>query len=177
LALSLGLCLGAGPVAQRLAGPLAVVILVPAMVLQLGGAATGRQLALRYASLLLGVLAVAEGGWAGLGPDGAALWLHRSVVLLAAVVLMTLVYGVGLARLSRAPAWAACARWLAPLLGVGASMLLLVILAQELLRYDFLIEHTLMARPAVVLVAAALLGLMGAAIHFAVVPGRDPFVL
>jgi hypothetical protein len=164
--------------AERLAGPVAAALLVGAGVLLAGLAADRRDRAVRYATLALAVLPLAETGWAVLGQDVSPLWLHRSVVALVAVAALTWVEGVALVRLLRGfPDWADCARRLGPVLGASASVLLLAVLVQEALLYDTALKATPMAPWAVAVVAGGLLVLIAAGITFAVVSSADPLGL
>lgn len=171
--LSVWLSLGAQTLEERLAAPLAVGILLPTGALLAGGASGRWAMPLRHATLVLSVLLIAVGGWAVLGPSVPGVWLHRNVLLMAATALMTLVWGVGLVHvLPPSSAWAGCARQLGPILGAFACILLLLVLGHEALLYDGETGGTAMMPWAIVIVAAALAGLIGAGIGFAVLPGR-----
>jgi hypothetical protein len=164
--------------AERLAGPLAAALLVGAGVLLAGLAPDRWSPLVRYAALGLGVLTLAEVGWAALGRDVPSLWLHRSVLALLAVAVLTWVEGVALVRLLRGfPDWADCARRLGPVLGASASVLLLTLLVQEAMLYDAALKATPMAPWAVAVVAGGLLVLIAAGITFAAVSSADPLGL
>lgn len=179
--LSVWILVSFGTVGERLVAPLACLFLT------LGSMALAwdaPDLSLghwrhRYETLTFGVLVVAELGWAGLDPAAGSLaWLHRCVLLMVALALMTLVYGVALTHwLPAGNSWVPCCRRMGPVLGLLASLVLLIVLGQEAFLYDPQFKRTPMAFAAVVVVAVALLGLIGAGISFAVVPGRDPFGL
>lgn len=127
----------------------------------------------RYLTLALGILLVAEIGWAWLAPNDP---LHLSVLFMVVLALMTLVYGVALTRwLQSDNSWMPCCRRMGPVLGVLATLLLLIVLGQEALLYDLQLKRTPMAPSAMIVVIVALVGLIGASISFAVVPGSDPF--
>jgi hypothetical protein len=198
--LSVWICLDFATLGERLGGPGAVLLLVLAGVLlagewhafaaqqALGNSPRQERAAkvwhprwadgLRAGTLILGVVAVVETAWAGLGPTAPALWLHRNVLLMVALALMTLAYGVGLGRLLPGQnAWVEWGRRLGLVLGGLATLTLLVLLGQEFSLYDFTTGHTPMAGPAVVTVLAGLVILMVTAIRFAVTPGRDPLGL
>ncbi|HKI37414.1 MAG TPA: hypothetical protein VKA46_36505 [Gemmataceae bacterium] len=165
---------------DRLAGPGAVALLTGAAVIlaERRFALPKPQLLLRYVALSLGVVVLAECGWSFLDAQ-AAPWMHRSVVLVAALALATIAYGLLLARRAGQVAWAECGRRLGPVLGAAALGVLFVVLAQEFLMYDPApdVRRTPMAAWAVAVVAAALVGLMAAQVYFAVRPERDPFRL
>jgi hypothetical protein len=128
----------------------------------------------QYATLFLGTLILAELSWAVLDPALAAPWLQRSGLLMSLCSVLTLGYGVGLARwLPEASGWPARCRDAAVALGALALVLLTAVLAQEAL---FLREGV--RAPVTPLVTIAVAGslvlLMGAGICFAVLPGLDP---
>jgi hypothetical protein len=178
VALSLWLALDAAMLPERLVGPLAVAILVPAAAL-LAGSTQGRwALDLRYTAFALGVLLVAEIGWALLDPSVAGLWLHRNVLLMAALALMTLAYGIGLVRMLRqSNPWAACARRFGPVLGALTCLMLLLVLGHEALLFNAALGRTPMMPWAIAMVAAGLAGMIAAGIGFAVMPGQEPLGL
>jgi hypothetical protein len=119
-----------------------------------------------------------EIAWACPDPAGPAPWLHRNVLLMVALAAMTALYGVALPRwLARDAEWVRVARRFGPLLGVLASLTLLVLLVQEFRLYDAATRRTPMTGPEILVVVAALVTLMVSGIRFAVVPGRDPFGL
>jgi hypothetical protein len=164
--------------AHRLAGCLVALVLLLAGVV-FSGTTPGRWAAgLRYGTLALGVVAVVEAGWAMLDPVGTNLGLYRGVVLMTALALMTLLYGLGLPRLlPPLSVWITCARRTGPVLGALASVTLLMVLAQEGLLYNPAVNRTPMDPLAIAVVLLALVGLIAAAVCFAAVPGRDPFGL
>jgi len=205
--------------AARLAAPLAVGILVMGGILlawqahQLSVSSGFRPPALEYVTLATGAVAVIEIGWALLSPTGHGvswLWLHRNVMLMVALSLMTVVYGVVLRRLfvksvaipGQRPGlivWADCGRHLGPWLGLLACVMLGMVLIQETIFYDGYVavgrlvavmlkldgaadmkaawpdEPT--AAAAIAIIACAIIGLIGAGLCFAVLPGRDPLGL
>ncbi len=174
--LSLWVCLSFAGTAERLAGPLALVLPLPAGVL-LTGMTAGRWAAgFRAATLGLTVVALTEAGWAVLDPGVAAPWLHRTVILMATVGVMRYLYLLAAPRLpERFADWAAAARLCAGRLGFAGLILVLVVLVQEVALYDFSTKRTPLAGPGILAVALALVVLMVVAVRCAVVPGRDPF--
>jgi hypothetical protein len=207
VALSVWVCLAFPGQPQRLGGPLAVTLLLPAGVLTSAVAGRGRAeppRGLHYATLALGPLALCELGWAlteAAGHSAAWLWLHRDVLLMVALAVTTAVYGVGMARQRRLGDWADSGRRLGPVLGLLALALVPVILVQEAFLYEgpktlgtLLVRLRLlspdavpggdavaagepMAPLAVGIVAGALGLLIVAGLCFAVLPGRDPLGL
>ena len=177
LALSVGVSVGFDAAFDRFAGPLAVAFLgTAALVLVRHGVGQPA----RYAVLILGIALVTELGWATLGLAVPALALHRAVLLMVALAVTTVGYGVALARGAvRWPAWAECGRRCAPVLGLLALAALLVVLGQEFVLFDLTegVKRTPMLGWAVALVAVALAGLSVAQVRFAVLAGSDPFGL
>ncbi len=169
--------------ADRLAGPGTVAVLAAAAFLMTRGArvpALEAWSSPRYATLFLGAAFLTELGWAFLGREGPAPWMHRNVILMTALASASALYGVVLARQGhRLPGWAEAGRRGGPVLGVAALLVLFVVLGQELIHYnpDPLVRRTPLANWAVAAVGVALAGLMAAQVRFAVVPGRDPFGL
>jgi hypothetical protein len=204
LALSVWMTLDFDSAPSRLGGPLSAALLLPAGVL-MAGRAGDRAKMLQMATLSLGVFAAIETGWALLDPAGhhpAWLWLHRNVIVLVVLAMMTGIYGVVLARrLPAATGWANCARRIGPVLGLLAVVVLAGVLLQEAWFYEghktvvTLVADLLKLSPpaslqagprpadvhmaplAVGVVAAALVALMAACLAFAVIPGRDPLGL
>ncbi len=128
--------------------------------------------------LILGALAAAEIAWACPDPGGLTPWLHRNVLLMMALAGMTALYGVALPRwLAADGEWVRCARRFGPILGILASLVLLVLLVQEFRLYDPEMRRTPMDGLEVLIIIAALVTLMVSGIRFAVVPGRDPLGL
>jgi hypothetical protein len=132
----------------------------------------------RVAALLFGVLAVACLHVAFVGPGDVAPWLHRSVLLMAAVTWMSAFYGLGLPRLlPPGDAWVWLGRRVAPPLGLAACGMLLLVLVQEFALYNPVERHTSLAWPGIVVVAGALVVLIGGALTFALSPAHDLFKL
>jgi hypothetical protein len=112
---------------------------------------------LELVTLGIGTVAAIEIGWALQSPTGhdpSWLWLHRNVMLMVALSLMTIAYGLILRRLllpagvmdSQKPrliVWADCGRRMGPWLGLLACVVLAVVLVQETIFYD---GHVTVAR-------------------------------
>jgi hypothetical protein len=177
LILSLWMCLDFAERIDRLAGPVAVLLLIPATLLLMAGRADLKS-ALQTIVLILGVFAAAEFAWACPDPGGSTPWLHRNVLLMVALAGMTALYGVALPRwLADDADWVRCTRRFGPILGLLASLTLLLLLVQEFRLYDPATRRTPMLGLEILVVIAALVTLMVSGIRFAVVPGRDPFGL
>jgi hypothetical protein len=199
--LSLWMVLDFPDAASRWGGPVTLVLLGLASVL-LAQRSVSWPFPLRYGSLLMAVALLIETGWAILDPAGRDivwLWLHRDVWMLVSVAVMTLAYGVFLARrLPSASGWALCCRRLGPWLGLAWMLVLAVILIEEVWLYegDRTVSKLLatmlkipapaeasaaalppMAPLAIGIVGLALIGLMAAGLAFAVIPGQDPLGL
>ena len=132
----------------------------------------------RRAVLLLGVLTCACLHIALVAPDSDAPWLHRTVLLMAAMTLTSAAYGFLLRRLLPADSsWVGAARRLATPLGVTACGVLFLVLAQEFFRYDLVTRRTPLAPVGVVIVSIALAVLIAGSLTFALSPARDVFQL
>jgi hypothetical protein len=128
----------------------------------------------RFAALLLGVLACACLHCAFIDPDYAPVWLHRSVLLMAAVTWMSVLYGLLLPRLLPADnSWAVPARRLAAPLGGLACGFLLLTLLQEAFLFDPALHRTPLKPFEVIVVALALCVLVAGALTLALSPKRD----
>jgi hypothetical protein len=163
--------------AGRMAGLAASILLLPAAGTM--AAATGNRwrTAWQYIALGLGVLLFAAPGWALLQPKWGDLGMHRSVVLMVAAVIMALASGFGLERIvSIGSDWVAAGSRAFPALAALALLVLVATLGQEFYHYvpD---KGAPMALPAVVIVAAALAGLVVGCLACAVAPRLDPFGL
>jgi hypothetical protein len=169
----------------RLGGFLTVVCLVPAAALF---AAHWRRLTHslqwvegladervpRLTTLLLGVVACACLHIAFVGPTDPAPWLHRTVLLMAAVTWCSAAYGMLLPRILPAESgWGPLARRLATPLGGVACGLLFLTLIQEFALYDRQTHHTPLTLAGVIVVAVALLVLVAGALTFALSPASD----
>ena len=85
--------------AGRMTGALSVLALLVAGILMPGRSDEKNGGRWQYVTLGLGMLLLATSGWARLGAATPAPWLHGCVILMASAVLMSLVGGLGLARL------------------------------------------------------------------------------
>ncbi len=166
VALSLGVCLSVAAPVQRLAGPAALLLLLPACVL------LGRGASVRYAVLGLGALACVQTGWAWVEP-AAGEWLHRSASLFAVLTFLSLVYDDGLRSLPPGNPWRDCGRRVGGALGVLAVLVLPVLIGQEFVLFDRVSKRTPLSAAEVVLAAAAILAIFFRAIRAALVP-RTP---
>ncbi len=160
----------------RPAGPLAIAMLLPAVLMMIHWTNGRSRSACQTAVFLLGLMLAAESGWAWLDPAIPAPWLHRTVVAMVAAVVMTLVAGLGVPRLAPATDWTTAARRIAPWFGGLAFVSLAAVLVQEASLHVSR-AGVPMAMPAVLLVATALAGLIAAALVFAVVGRLDPLGL
>ena len=125
----------------------------------------------------LGMLLLATSGWAWLGAAPPAPWLHRCVILMGSAVLMSLIGGLGLARvLPAASDWIARGRRATPRFGGLAALVLAVVLVQEGY-YRQLGEVGFMTLPAVIAVGLTLAAMLVALVGMAVAPRWDPLKL
>jgi hypothetical protein len=175
VALGIGLTLNGESLADRLRGIVATALLVPA------GALLGRPSPqrdnrdIRQATLFLGAILLAQFGWALLGLEIAAPWLHRSVVLMAALTVMMALCSERWRHWSET--WASDALALRPLFAALAGAMLIVVLVLEAAAYEPAQRRAPTEVWAIVLVAAALLAAVGAALRIAVRPQQDPLRL
>ncbi len=176
LFLSLWMCLDFAALEDRLGGPLAAALLV----LTFGTLTSRWSLVIpasdpmakpdnpRYLTLILVLVPLVELGLALLDPAGPAPWLHRTVMLLAGLLVLGGVYGSSFAgSVDRDNPWAVCARRLAPVWVGTAGIVLALVLVQEFFLYDEVARRTPLAWPAVVLVAVLLAAAMVAALWVA----------
>src|SRR5262249_54365156 len=121
----------------------------------------------RFLSLLAAALACVLLHIAWVRPETLAVWLHRSVLVMAALTWVALGYGLLLPRLLKpASGWASAARSLATPLGVAACACLGLVLVQEFALYNPNpeVRRTPLALSEVVLVSVALAFLIGGAL-------------
>jgi hypothetical protein len=177
LLLSLGVTLVLDTMGERFTGPLALGVLIPAGVLLTGLAVDSDRRTLRVATLLLGVLLLVETGWALFDPNVASLALHRSVSVLFALAVGTVVFGFGLPQLLPENVWGTAGRKIAPVLGLAASAVVALVLLLEGLAFDVASMHTPLGWLEIITVLVALAGLATAGIAFAVAPWADPLTV
>ncbi|MFL5339599.1 MAG: hypothetical protein ACJ8F7_05465, partial [Gemmataceae bacterium] len=103
-------------------------------------------------------------------------WLHRAVALTLAFAVTTvgLSFGIGRLKIGR---WTDAAKQLGPVLGLIGSAVLVMVVVQESFLFDKATKRTPLSFGETAAVGAAMLGLMVAAISFAVRPAIDPFGL
>ncbi len=159
----------------RLAASQAVAVQAFAMGLLARGR---RQTELRFAALMIGVVAAVAFGWSWIDPAGPmATWLNRMVVVTSALMAMAAFYGVGLVKLIRREnQWTSAARQLVPLLVALGTGSVVVVLIGEVSLYA-MFGDTAMQWPSILAVALALVVATVACLVAAVVPGRDPLGL
>jgi len=132
---------------------------------------------LQYAALAVGTFGAVLLGWSALDPTAGEMRLDYVVVALAALGITAVLYGFGFSKLlQRENDWTRAAARLVPVL-LGICLLLLIgILSVEV--QQFTTAGTVEIAPwAIATVAFCLLGLFGAALAAAVLPGRDPLQL
>jgi hypothetical protein len=183
----LWLCLDFASLGQRLTGPAAAALLtltgvllvkyLPALVAEEKSAAEAGTF-LRHGTLVLGFLTALELSWGWLGPDQPVLWLHRNVLLMAALIVFAALYDSRFAgRLSRESAWGESARQLGQMLAGLAVVVLAVVLIQEVFLYDPVTRRVPLAWPGAVLIAVLLTAVLVGALWVALNPQRDPIGL
>ena len=163
LLLGLRLVLTEASDAVRWLGPLAAVLTAAA--LGITAEAERRRESQTRTFALLTLLAAWFAGcmaaWAALGIDLPAPWMHRLVAMLAtSLVAVVALSSKGLGRV-RSAIWSEASTRLVPAMAWISAGLLLTILGQEFAFYDRLARRTPMLWPAVLLVLALLVGLVG----------------
>ena len=136
-------------------------------------------------SIVMGLLLNASIGFARLDPSlgtptGDAPWLHRSVSLMVAAVMMTLLSSLGIGQIvSKGNDWIAAGRRMTPVMGGLALLMLVAVLAQEMLLFDWATRTVgiPMTPFAIAVVMLALVGLMAMCLVFALRPDLDPLGL
>lgn len=157
----------------RLIGPLSALVLLAASLLMAGPFGQKLRGWWRQAAFGLGLLLLAEAGWALLSPSLAVASLHRCVILLVAAMVTAWIAGMALPGvLARESEWLAAGRRAAALLAALAATLVVTILGLE--AYFYQPGGTPMAMPAVIVMGFVLAGGMAALVTFAVSPERDP---
>ncbi len=162
--------------AGRLAGPLALALLVPAGALVAQQASGRWQRPWQHGTLWLGLLASSGVGWALLSPQLAP-WMHRTVILMVGAGAMTWIAGFGLPYvLQPGSTWIRSGQRSARSFAGVALAALAAGLLQEAYLYE---PHTgaPMAPAAAIVVAAALIGLLVGCVAVALVGRLDPFGL
>jgi hypothetical protein len=178
IVMSLIVCITGDTITARLAGPLAIALLLPGLVRLANAASAGWKRHLSYATLALCVVLLTETGWALVDTGIRGEWLHRSVALLVALTAATIGCSFGLARILRSrQTWAGTARQIGPVLGLIAAGVIVLIIGQEALLFDKETRRTPLTLAEIALVTLAFTGLMFAAVAFAVKPWIDPFGL
>jgi hypothetical protein len=162
----------------RLSAPWAVSMLIPAGVYLASQSSGSWRRQLTRATLALGVLLLAEVGWALIDPTASAPWLHRSAAVLTAMALMTVVYGFGLPRLLPAQeTWARESRQVGRVLGLLSCAVIVLVVFLEGLAFDPVTKQTPLGTLEIATVLIGLAALMTAGLAFAVAPHLDPFGL
>ncbi len=152
----------------------AVLVQPLAMGLLARGARRSR---LQSVALALGAVAAVAVGWAPLEPGAAGELLDRLVVVLAALSLVSIVYGLALAKLlPRGSEWLLAARRISGKLMIGAGVSAALVIGAEAW-LAALGRAADMSSWAIALVALAFAGSCAAALAAAVLPGRDPLGL
>ncbi len=174
--------------AGRVAGNLsAVLVLGAAMVMAAQSEVRWHwRMLWQYVAFAAAVLMLSSLGWARLDltagtPTGDAPWLHDSVVLMAAAVLVTLATGLGLrCILPGTSDWIAAGRRAAFMLGGLSLATLAAVLVQERVLFepsDTAWLATWVAPWAIAVVAAAMVGLVAGCLAWALAPAWDPLRL
>lgn len=187
LTLSIWICLDFVSVSDRLAGPIVIVFLACAggllipwrrQIAEAGGSIERFDRRLPAAAVLaLWALTIVQICWSLMDLTLPAPWLHRNVLLLAALIVVGAVYRAGLWRwLPRRSAWADAGRWLGQVLLGLAGVTLAIILVQEFVLYDRDQRTTPLAWSGVGLVGGLLAAMVATCLWLAV-SRRNPMQL
>jgi hypothetical protein len=126
-------------------------------------------------ALLVEMIGIVAWSWAWPPHDVDA--MHRFVVMTAALAATTVVYGLGLTKLLSAEnAYARAGTRLVPAMCLLTLASVVVVIVHEA-SYFVRDSDAPMAWPAIVVMGLTILGLCGAALTAALVPGRDPLEL
>lgn len=160
----------------RMGGPLAATLLVLVGVLTARVASSRWRTPWQHGTLWLGLLAISGLGWALLTPHVAP-WMHRTVILMVGAVTMSLIGALGLSgALSAESSWVLAGRSCAK----GFAGVALVALVLGLLQEAYFYQPDVgapMTPAAALVVAAALVGLIGSCVTVALAGRLDPLGL
>lgn len=162
---------------ERLAGALALALLMTSSVILSDQRQANSASLFRQAAIFLAGLVGVGIGWSLLGQPATLPWLHRNIVLMTAMVLAAGLVAFLQAKL--AEPWQQSARRMAAAFTVLAALALVVVIAQEAFSYNRAIDpkRTELAIWAVVAGGLACLFLTAVALRSALVPERDPLRL
>jgi hypothetical protein len=158
----------------RLAGPLAIALLLPAGAVLARTRSAGHADLLRPAALAAGVAALGLLGWAGPDPAGVAPWLQRNGWLFAALAASAVALAELFSRFGGDSPWVRDGRWVGGTAGALALLVLGLLLVQQVPVFDPATRRTPLEPAAVAAVAAGLAALIALAVRFALRPDRDP---
>jgi hypothetical protein len=182
--LSVWASFGLSTFGERLAGAVALMLLLSVAVIaaeQLRSSdPDGTDLGppLRWLTLILTALVLAEIGWALTNPESLSHGLRGSAVLTIALTLAGTLCAHVMPRFLRSAAgWATTAWKSGPVFTAVACAVLLVFLTQEFTWYDPVARHTPLPLSAVLLTLATILLLVADVLSAAVRPGPDPLGL
>jgi hypothetical protein len=164
----------------RLAGPLIVALLLPAIVLQWRRdvmPAFVRGAGLNAAILVLLTILVGQLGWSAIAPDAAAVGLQRLAVVFLVFVVMAEFCGTVVPRMQTVRDQIVVTHTAAAGFAAFAACVALILLAWEISTFHAATRHTDLLTLLVWLCLAGLLALVGLFVRFAVVPGFDPLNL
>jgi hypothetical protein len=174
--LGIGVAVNLSPLVERLAGPLAIGLLVPAA-LALARVAPGEWRAqLALAPEVCATAALAALAWAVPDPAGVAPWLHRNAWLLTALTACCVVAMQAGVRVS-AEQHGARLRQFGLVVGCLAVLLAPVVIGQMFPLFDKVSRRSPLAGPAIACLALSLVALMAQALQLALRPERDPMHL
>ncbi|NQU24237.1 MAG: hypothetical protein HQ567_23390 [Candidatus Nealsonbacteria bacterium] len=172
-----------GWLSGRVAGPISVAMLLGAALLVVGRCRGRWRTVWQQGTLVLGLAVMCESGFVWMIPMELNPLLHGTVIVMVAAIVMTLISGLGLRKLAgESSDWVAVGQRITTMFGGIAGVTLVLVLAQELLLYEpdrtiRIAQGTMIAWPAIVVVALALSAMATACIAFAVRSDWDPLNL
>ncbi len=162
---------------ERLAGPLAVLLVALGVGLLSGVAPAEWAGRLRLTSVAVAAGALALVGWAVPGRDEPVIWLQRNVWAFVALVGAVVACLDAVPRVQPGSLWTAATRRIASHLALAALATLVVVLVQQVPVFDPLTKRTPLGRPAVFSILAGIAALIALALRAAVRPAADPLNL
>jgi hypothetical protein len=160
---------------ERLASPLAAVILAPCFALLARIAIRAERPAMRMLAVAFLALAPAALAWAAPDPSESWAWLHRNAWLFVALTFAAIIGSEAAARAG--DNWREAVRTVAGWVAAGAFVVLCVNLLQQVPAFDPKMRRTPLTREESLAMLLAIAGLFALALRFALKADRDPFEL
>ena len=166
-----------GPMLERFAGPLALLLLAGAAGLLASKAPRAQSARLRILSILAAAFGIALIGWALPEPEAPAVWLQRNGWAFVALIAAAVVCLEFVPKLLRASAWVTDSRRVGGALTATAVLWLAIVLLQQIPAFNPIARRTPLELPAVLMILAGIGVLIALALRFALRPALDPLQL